>query len=71
MPKALDPQVTKGKRRAGQLVGYLRVSSLHQKEIRQLEGLKLDKQFLDKASGKDLHRPNWISSRHTFEKAIQ
>lgn len=57
MPRTLDPKATKGKRRAGQLVGYLRVSSLDQKELRQLEGLKLDKQFLDKASGKDLHRP--------------
>ncbi len=57
MPRALDPKATKGKRRAGQLVGYLRVSSLDQKEMRQLEGLKLDKQFVDKASGKDIHRP--------------
>jgi len=57
MPRALDPNVTKGKRRAGQLVGYLRVSSLDQKELRQLEGITLHKQFVDKASGKDLHRP--------------
>jgi DNA invertase Pin-like site-specific DNA recombinase len=57
MPKALDPKVTKVKRRAGQLVGYLRVSSLDQKELRQLEGVALDKRFVDKASGKELHRP--------------
>ena len=57
MPKAIDPKVTKGRRRAGQLVGYLRVSSLDQKELRQLEGVALDKRFVDKASGKDLHRP--------------
>lgn len=57
MPRALEPKVTKGKRRAGQLVGYLRVSSLDQKELRQLEGVTLDKRFVDKASGKDLHRP--------------
>ncbi len=44
--------MTKGKRRAG-----LRVSSLDQKELRQLEGIALDKRFVDKASGKDLHRP--------------
>ena len=57
MVRALEPNATKGKRRAGQLVGYLRVSSLDQKELRQLEGQKLDKRFVDKASGKDLHRP--------------
>ena len=57
MPKALEPNATNGKRRAGQLVGYLRVSSLDQKELRQLEGITLDKRFVDKASGKDLHRP--------------
>ena len=39
------------------MVGYLRVSSLDQKELRQLEGIHLDKRFVDKASGKDLHRP--------------
>ena len=57
MGRALVPRVTKGKRRAGQLVGYLRVSSLDQKELRQLDGIILDKRFVDKASGKDLHRP--------------
>jgi DNA invertase Pin-like site-specific DNA recombinase len=57
MAKASEPRVTKGKRRAGQVVGYLRVSSLDQKELRQLEGIHLDKRFVDKASGKDLHRP--------------
>ncbi len=57
MVTALEPKATKRKRRAGQLVGYLRVSSLDQKELRQLEGVKLDKRFVDKASGKDLHRP--------------
>jgi DNA invertase Pin-like site-specific DNA recombinase len=41
----------------GQQVGYLRVSSLDQNEVRQLEGLVLDKKFTDKASGKDAKRP--------------
>ncbi len=41
----------------GQQVGYLRVSSLDQNEVRQLEGLTLDKRFTDKASGKDVKRP--------------
>lgn len=57
MAKVLEPKGTKGKRRVGQTVGYLRVSSLDQKELRQLEGIHLDKRFVDKASGKDLHRP--------------
>ncbi len=39
------------------MVGYLRVSALDQKELRQLEGITLDKRFTDKASGKDMHRP--------------
>src|SRR5260370_7741835 len=41
----------------GQQVGYLRVSSLDQNEVRQLEGLALDQKFTDKASGKDAKRP--------------
>ena len=41
----------------GQQVGYLRVSSLDQNEVRQLEGLALNKTFTDKASGKDVKRP--------------
>src|SRR6202022_4726119 len=41
----------------GQQVGYLRVSSPDQNEVRQLEGLALDKTFTDKASGKDAKRP--------------
>lgn len=46
----------------GQTVAYIRVSSIDQNEERQLEGLKaaglkLDKVFTDKASGKDVKRP--------------
>ncbi len=41
----------------GQLVGYVRVSSIDQKTDRQLEGLELDKVFADKCSGKDAKRP--------------
>src|SRR6202790_1641567 len=41
----------------GQQVGYVRVSSLDQNEVRQLKGLALDKTFTDKASGKDARRP--------------
>src|SRR6266550_4046547 len=41
----------------GQRVAYLRISSLDQNEVRQLEGLDLNKIFTDKASGKDVKRP--------------
>ena len=57
MASVKEARVTKKGRRSGQLVGYLRVSSLDQKEMRQLDGVTLDKRFVDKASGKDLHRP--------------
>jgi DNA invertase Pin-like site-specific DNA recombinase len=40
----------------GQLVGYVRVSSVDQNTDRQLDGLDL-KVFTDKASGKDTKRP--------------
>lgn len=38
-------------------VGYVRVSSVDQNTERQLDGLTLDKVFTDKASGKDVSRP--------------
>ena len=59
MAKAREPNRTVVRKRAGkgQLVGYLRVSTLDQNEVRQLEGLDLDKTFTDKASGKDAKRP--------------
>ena len=41
----------------GQRIGYVRVSTFEQNESRQLEGLALDRTFLDKASGKDVNRP--------------
>ena len=40
----------------GHRVGYIRVSTLDQNADRQLDGLELDRIFLDKASGKDSHR---------------
>ncbi len=40
-----------------QKIGYVRVSSFVQNTSRQLEGLTMDKIFVDKASGKDVHRP--------------
>jgi len=44
-------------RRGGKRVGYIRVSSVDQNTGRQLEGVELDKKFTDKASGKDVKRP--------------
>lgn len=41
----------------GQRIGYIRVSTLEQNPDRQLEGARVSKVFTDKASGKDLQRP--------------
>ena len=38
-------------------IGYKRVSSYDQNEARQLQGIELDKMFIDKASAKDTNRP--------------
>ena len=42
---------------AGQRIGYVRVSSFDQNPERQLEAVQVDRVFTDKASGKDIHRP--------------
>jgi DNA invertase Pin-like site-specific DNA recombinase len=44
-------------RRGGKRVGYIRVSSVDQNTGRQLEDVDLDKTFTEKASGKDVKRP--------------
>ena len=44
-------------RRGGKRIGYVRVSSIDQNTVRQLDGVQLDKAFTDKASGKDTNRP--------------
>ena len=44
-------------RHGGKRIGYVRVSTLEQNDSRQLEGVQLDKRFMDKASGKDTKRP--------------
>jgi DNA invertase Pin-like site-specific DNA recombinase len=41
----------------GQCVGYIRVSSLDQREDRQLKGVTVDRRFVDHVSGKDVKRP--------------
>ena len=38
-------------------IGYIRVSSMDQNTDRQLDGVQLDKKFIDHASGKDTNRP--------------
>jgi DNA invertase Pin-like site-specific DNA recombinase len=42
---------------AGQHIGYVRVSTVDQNTARQLDGVMLDRVFEDKASGKDVKRP--------------
>src|ERR1700746_2456598 len=44
-------------KRGGKRVGYVRVSSIDQNTVRQLDGVQLDKVFTDRASGKDVNRP--------------
>ncbi|WP_243373603.1 recombinase family protein [Geotalea sp. SG265] len=41
----------------GQRIGYVRVSSVDQNTDRQLDGVQVDKTFLEKVSGKDTNRP--------------
>jgi DNA invertase Pin-like site-specific DNA recombinase len=43
----------------GQRIGYVRVSSFDQNPERQLEGTPVDRTFTDKASGKDVKRPQF------------
>jgi DNA invertase Pin-like site-specific DNA recombinase len=54
MENVLDVKVTPAR---GAIVGYLRVSTVEQNEARQLDGLTLDKIFVERASGKDTNRP--------------
>ena len=41
----------------GHRIGYIRVSTFEQNPQRQLEQVQVDRVFVDKASGKDAHRP--------------
>lgn len=40
-----------------QRIGYIRVSGIDQNEQRQLDDIVLDRVFTDKASGRDIKRP--------------
>ena len=46
----------------GHIIGYQRVSSSDQSEARQLEGVVVNKLFIDKASGRDTKRPQLQSA---------
>ena len=41
----------------GKRIGYIRVSSVEQNTVRQLDGVPVDKAYTDRASGKDTNRP--------------
>ena len=43
----------------GQRIGYARVSAFDQNPDRQLENIQVSKTFVDKASGKDVKRPQF------------
>jgi DNA invertase Pin-like site-specific DNA recombinase len=47
--------------RGGKRIGYVRVSTLDQNVQRQLDGIQLDKIFTDKASGRDMQRPQLVA----------
>jgi DNA invertase Pin-like site-specific DNA recombinase len=51
----------------GQHIGYIRVSSFDQNPERQLQDILLDKIFIDKASGKDVNRPE-LDALKTFAR---
>ncbi len=53
----VDAKASNSRSHNGKRIGYVRVSSVDQNDARQLEGIELDKCFTDKASGKDIHRP--------------
>ena len=43
----------------GMRVGYIRVSTVDQNTDRQLEGIQLDKKFIDKSTGKNIDRTQY------------
>ena len=49
---------------SSQRIGYVRVSTLDQGTERQLDGIVVDKIFTDKASGKDINRPQLQAALH-------
>ena len=57
--KVKDLKSTKQQKSAltGHRIGYVRVSTVDQNAARQLEGVDVERTFTDKASGKDVKRP--------------
>jgi DNA invertase Pin-like site-specific DNA recombinase len=54
--------------RTGRVLGYKRVSTHEQNTARQLDGIKLDLEFEDMASGKNAERPELIQLMRTAFK---
>ena len=52
----------------GQRIGYIRVSTFDQNPERQLDGVQIDRSFTDKASGKDVKRPQ-LEALMSFARA--
>ena len=48
----------------GQRVGYIRVSTLEQNTNRQLDGVIVERCFVDRASGRDTLRPELDAMTH-------
>ena len=46
---------------SGQTIGYIRVSSVGQNTARQLDGIKLDRVFEERKSGKNMERPELVA----------
>jgi DNA invertase Pin-like site-specific DNA recombinase len=46
---------------SGKIIGYIRVSTYEQNGDRQLDGLKTDRTYTDKASGRDTNRPELVA----------
>lgn len=44
----------------GKNIGYVRVSAVDQNIDRQLDGIELDKTYVDRCSGKDINRPQLV-----------
>ena len=54
----------------GKKIGYVRVSTADQNTGRQLEGITVDKKFIDKVSGKSLVRPQLIAMLDYVREAM-
>lgn len=46
---------------SGKIIGYIRVSTYEQNGDLQLDGLKTDRTYTDKASGRDANRPELVA----------